>query len=513
MGEVYRADDLKLGQTVALKLLPERLAGDSKRLEYFHNEVRLARQVSHPNVCRVYDIGEVDGLHYLSMEYIDGEDLATLIRRIGRLPPDKGIDIARQLCAGLAAAHERGVLHRDLKPANVMLDGRGRVRITDFGLARLTDQQDDEGGVAGTPAYMAPEQAVGRTVTERSDLYSLGLVLYEVFTGKRPFEAKTPADLARLRGDSAPSAPSDIPADLDPAVERVILQCLEKEPSERPPSALAVSAALPGGDPLAAALAAGRTPSPEMVAAAGDSGRLRLGVGIAWLAALLLGLVAAALLADKATVLGNAGLSKEPGALQQEAREIIEQMGYDPVSKDSARGFEYDTEYLRSLSGGRGALGGDATAGQEERPGMRFWYRQSPNYQVPAARYTCVVSADDPPPTLPGMVGIRLSPKGELLEFHAVPQENGEPTQDPDDAGWERLFRQAGLDMGEFVEQEVEEPMMSPTVSGESESSDANDYRDCDSAIPACPKSIAWESRFLPHDATKMERMGRRRSH
>ena len=114
MGEVYRADDLKLGQAVALKLLPERLASDPKRLEYFHNEVRLARQVSHPNVCRVYDIGEVDGEHFLSMEYVDGEDLATLIRRIGRLPPDKGVDIARQLCAGLAAAHDRNVVHRDL---------------------------------------------------------------------------------------------------------------------------------------------------------------------------------------------------------------------------------------------------------------------------------------------------------------------------------------------------------------------------------------------------------------
>jgi hypothetical protein len=125
MGEVYRADDLKLGQTVALKFLPRALLQDSSRLERFYGEVRTARQVSHPNVCRVYDVGEIEGQPFLSMEFVDGEDLASLLRRIGRLPADKSLDIARELCAGLAAAHDRGVLHRDLKPANVMIDGRG----------------------------------------------------------------------------------------------------------------------------------------------------------------------------------------------------------------------------------------------------------------------------------------------------------------------------------------------------------------------------------------------------
>ncbi len=143
MGEVYRADDLKLGHTVALKFLPKDLADDPQRMEYFHSEVRLTRQISHPNICRVYDIGEADGQQFLSMEYIDGEDLKVLLRRIGRLPKDKGIQIAQQLCAGLAAAHEKGVLHRDLKPANVMIDGRGQVRITDFGLAKLADDGAD----------------------------------------------------------------------------------------------------------------------------------------------------------------------------------------------------------------------------------------------------------------------------------------------------------------------------------------------------------------------------------
>src|SRR5437870_7912497 len=171
MGEVYRADDLKLGQPVALKFLPEKLASESAWIERFYAEVRHARGVSHPNVCRVYDVGEIEGRHFLSMEYVDGEDLASLLRRIGRLPPDKAVEIARELCAGLAAAHDKAVLHRDLKPSNVMIDGRGRAKITDFGLAVRVE--DDEGGaeVSGTPAYMAPEQLSGKGASIQSDIY------------------------------------------------------------------------------------------------------------------------------------------------------------------------------------------------------------------------------------------------------------------------------------------------------------------------------------------------------
>jgi serine/threonine-protein kinase len=221
----------------------------------------------------VYDVGEVDGHTFFTMEYVDGEDLASLLRRIGRLPQDKALDIARQLCAGLAAAHAKGVLHRDLKPANIMLDGRGQVVMTDFGLAGLTDQIHGADIRSGTPAYMAPEQLAGKEVTAQSDLYSLGLVLYEVFTGKRAFTAEALAELVR-GGTSTPSKPSSVVKDLEPAIERVILRCLEVEPRSRPKSALSVAGALPGGDPLAAALAAGETPSPEMVAAAGETAGL-----------------------------------------------------------------------------------------------------------------------------------------------------------------------------------------------------------------------------------------------
>ena len=273
MGEVYRAEDLKLGQAVALKFVPEGLARSADRLARFHHEVRVARQVSHPNVCRVYDISEVDGQHFLSMEYVDGEDLASLLRRIGRLPSDKATQLARQLCAGLAAAHDCGVLHGDLKPANVLIDGRGRVRIADFGLARLIDERHHRDVLAGTPAYMAPEQFAGEAASMRTDVYALGLVLYEMFTGEPAFTISGADLFARGAAQLPPTRPSNLIPDLDPAIERVMLQCIEHDSTRRPPSAAAVAAALPGGDPLAAAFAAGDTPSPDMVAALAGQAR------------------------------------------------------------------------------------------------------------------------------------------------------------------------------------------------------------------------------------------------
>src|SRR5262247_91622 len=303
MGEVYKAEDLKLKQIVALKFLPESIALDGGMLARFHNEVRIARQVAHPNVCRVYDIGEVEGLSFLSMEFIDGEDLSSLLRRIGRLPGDKAVELGRQMCAGLAAAHEAGVLHRDLKPANVMIDGRGKARITDFGLAIVSEELRGEEVIAGTPAYMAPEQLTGKEVTQRSDIYSLGLVLYELFTGKRVFEAKSIQELIALHEKSTPPTPSSHVKDIDPLAERVILRCLEKDPKARPASALQVALALPGGDPLQAALALGETPSPELVAASGEKTGLRPAVAVACLAAIIMGLVLAIWVSSKVNLL------------------------------------------------------------------------------------------------------------------------------------------------------------------------------------------------------------------
>ncbi len=330
MGEVYRADDLTLGVPVALKFLPGSRSADPAWLMRFRSEVRLARSVSHPNVCRVYDIAEADGRAFLAMEFIDGEDLASVRRRFGRLPSERAVEIARQLCLGLAAIHEQGVIHRDLKPANVMLDGRGRVRVTDFGIAFSAAQSTLKGEIAGTPLYMAPEQLNGGEVTVRSDIYSLGLILYELFTGKPALslgETATLADLKKLHAsDTRPTSLSTFAPDIHPAAERIILRCLDKDPTERPKNAVVVVAALPGGDPLAAALAAGETPSPELVAATGERGVISRKTATALAAVSLLAVVLFVWLSMLIQA-ANPGLafakSKPPAVLDDRAREIV----------------------------------------------------------------------------------------------------------------------------------------------------------------------------------------------
>ncbi len=246
MGEVYRAEDDTLGGEVALKILPDRAAGP-RRLAQFHSEVRIARQVSHPHVCRVHDVDEADGLRFMTMELILGEDLATLLARPGPLPIPRAAEIGAQLCDGLGAVHEKGILHRDLKPANVMIDGDGEVRLADFGLAGLVGDAIP----GGTPAYMAPELwadsgATGATV--QSELYALGLILYELFTGTPPFDSGIPAELCRQHREDLPASPAERRPDLPAAVAETILCCLEKEPGSRPLSAAAVAAALRGGE-------------------------------------------------------------------------------------------------------------------------------------------------------------------------------------------------------------------------------------------------------------------------
>ena len=323
MGEVYRADDLKLGQRVALKLLSKRRANRSDSVDRFIAEVRLARTISHPNVCRVHDIGEGHGWHYLSMEYVDGETLESLLRRIGRLSGEKALDVARQLCAGLAAAHDRGVLHRDLKPSNIMIDGRGQVRILDLGLALPIGSVSHE--IAGTPAYMAPEQLAGGTATERTDVYALGLVLYEIFAGRKLFQARTFEERLRV-ADPIAIPRTNAPA-IDPAVDGTIRRCLERDPDDRPESALDVAAALPGGDALSAAFAAGRLPSPEMVASAGNKGRLSLRIVWLFLLSILGGTVVEGFLVERLTYVRPAFLPKPPEVLAEHAANILAAIG------------------------------------------------------------------------------------------------------------------------------------------------------------------------------------------
>jgi hypothetical protein len=449
MGEVYRADDLTLGQAVALKFLPDEAAHDQGLLERFRNEVRVARRVSHPNVCRVYDVGGLDGQTFFTMEYVDGEDLASLLRRIGRLPQDKALDIARQLCAGLAAAHTKGVLHRDLKPANIMLDGRGQVVITDFGLAGVADDIRGSEIRSGTPAYMSPEQLAGREVSTRSDIYALGLVLYEVFTGKRAFAEKAVGAL-QGRADRTPSRPSSVVKDIDPIVEKVILRCLEAEPSARPATALAVAAAMPGGDPLAAALAAGETPSPQLVAASGETAGLRPRAAIAYLVAVLVGLAVGTYLTIHYSALEKMHLEQPPEVLAQKAREIAARLGYTEKPVDSAYGFNSNTDFGEYVEKNQKTPNWDEVIAG--RPTMlEFWYRQSPKYMSADSYYDLqftpgILQEEDPPPTVSGMINMDLDPKGRLIQFQAIPPQKDEPSTSAAQPDWGPLFAAADVD-------------------------------------------------------------------
>src|SRR5262245_35261629 len=429
MGEVYKAEDLKLNQTVALKFLPSAVALDGGMLARFHNEVRIARRVAHPNVCRVYDIGEVEGRPFLSMEFIDGEDLSALLKKVGRLPGDKAVEIARQLCAGLAAAHDDGVLHRDLKPANVMIDERGRPRITDFGLAVVSEELRGEEVMAGTPAYMAPEQLTGKEVTQRSDIYALGLTLYELFTGKRVFEAKNIQELISLHEKSTPPTPSSHVKDIDPLAERVILRCLEKDPKARPASAVQVALALPGGDPLQAALAMGETPSPEMVAASGANTGLRPAVAMACLLAIIIGLVAAVHFRSKTRLIDVTPFEHPPEFLTGKAREIIARLGYPERPADSAHGFAYDRDYLDYVRSQAPSGDWRQPFSQGRPAAIYFWLRESPQQLLPVAQgwlnesgfpELARVNENDPPMT-PGSLSIRLDTQGRLIRFSAEP--------------------------------------------------------------------------------------------
>ncbi len=447
MGEVYRADDLKLGQAVALKFLPVDVQHRAGYLTRLLDEVKLARQISHPNVCRVYDIGESDGRHFLSMEYVDGEDLASLLNRIGPLPSQKALDTARQLCAGLHAAHRLGILHRDLKPANVMLDGRGQIRITDFGLAIPAAEVEGRQVFAGTPAYMAPEQFEHGEATRRTDIYALGLVLYEVFTGPRPFEATSIAELRRLHEESTP-VPTPASGEVDPAIERAILQCLEEDPALRPESAADVAAMLPGGDSLSAALAAGETPSPELVAALGPARALRARTALGMLGVIASVMIALLLLCDRSSTLGSITALRSADALDDNARGILARLGHDRVLRDRTHLFAYSSAWRRFVYHHDGSHTRWDALRQPGQFALSYFYRQAPYPLVPRGRNGWV-NVDDPPPQA-GDAQLFTDLRGKLLYLLIVPDDAEPPAEVMRNPDWTALFREAGLDDAVF---------------------------------------------------------------
>src|SRR6266852_2887391 len=427
MGEVYRADDLKLGQSVALKFLSRR--ADPQRLV---EEVHIGRQISHPNVCRLYDIAEVDGHLFITMEFVDGEDLASLLRRIGRLPSEKALMLTRDICAGLAAAHDKGVIHRDLKPANVMIDGRGRARVTDFGLALAGGSAADS---AGTPAYMAPEQLAGESASPRSDIYALGLLLYEIFTGRRTFESTSLQELIarQQRGDF--TRPTSITRDVPAAVERIIVRCLDVDPLARPASVDDILRELPGGDPLAAAIAAGETPSPAMVAAAADRGELS--PAVAWIIFAIQIVVSIAYAALTArTMLYRRVPIKSPEVLYERIDEILTATGRALPRADSSALFVTDQEALGWI-----AHHGAPPSGMSP---ILFLHRQSPRPML-AQNYEHRVLPLDPPLAYSDMADVALDSNGHLVQLTIFPPQKESPPRGPTKVDWAPLLRFTGL--------------------------------------------------------------------
>ena len=235
MGRVYKAIDQELNRIVALKMITPELSSNPVAVERFKKEIKLASQISHENVCRIHDLGEVEGIKYISMQFIDGHNLKELIQTARRLSVESAIQITEQICQALTAAHKKGVIHRDLKPPNIRLDKKGNAYVMDFGIARSLEAKEvtKPGEVIGTPRYMSPEQAEGREVDHRSDIYSLGALMYEMLTGSPPFKADTIAGLIHKHITKAPKPPSKLNPQVPKILEEIILKCLEKTPERR----------------------------------------------------------------------------------------------------------------------------------------------------------------------------------------------------------------------------------------------------------------------------------------
>ena len=239
MGKVYKANDTDIKEKVAIKLIKPEISTDKKTIERFQNELKFARKIRHKNVCQMYDLNKEEGTYYITMEYVSGEDLKSFILRSGQLAIGTTIRIAKQVCEGLAEAHKLGVVHRDLKSNNIMIDKEGNVRIMDFGIARSLEAKGITGAgvMIGTPEYMSPEQVEGKEVDQRSDIYSLGVILYEMVTGRVPFEGETPFSIAFKHKSETPRNPKEVDAQIPEDLSRVILRCLEKDKELRYQSA------------------------------------------------------------------------------------------------------------------------------------------------------------------------------------------------------------------------------------------------------------------------------------
>jgi hypothetical protein len=346
----------------------------------------------------------------------------------------------------LNAIHNAGILHRDFKPANIIIDSKGKTRITDFGIAGFAGEIAKDSLRVGTPAYMSPEQITGKEISARSDIYALGLVLYEIFTGKQAFAADSIPELIRKHQSETPTNPSEIVKGIDLLVERVIFQCLEKDPKNRPPSALHVAMALPGGNPLQVALEAGETPSPEMVAAAPKKGALKPAVALMLLATIVISFGLITQISKDALLHRLVPLEKSPEVLAERSREIASRFGYQ--SYDSYYGFTRDLKYLEHLRDSDQSLERWKKLSVGQPAVYHFWYRQSERSLVPFS--SGAVAFDDPPNLVSGMVRLRLDTKGRLIFFDGVPPQIDDQSAANGNFDWSDVFREAGFNIENF---------------------------------------------------------------
>jgi serine/threonine-protein kinase len=438
MGVVFRAEDLELGQTVALKFLSQQRQEQPEALESVRQEVRIARRITHPNVVRIFDVETAEGETFISMEFVPGEDLESLVRRVGPLSAPKVSQIARQMAAGLAAAHDAGVLHRDLKPANVMIDGAGNVRLLDFGIAAPLEDDHATKRLMGTPGFLAPELLAGEKPSRGSDLYAWGLVVHYAATGESP--------VLENHGGDRETAP--LLTGVSYEVAECVRWCLQTDPARRPASAHDLIVALFGGDPIDAALRAGQMPSAELVAAA-SSWRPSIRLLDALLGAGLALLVLITLLADRTLFLSRCGLMKSPEVLKDIAEQTLAETGRRASNDAVMTGVTLDADCLKFVRAHPEIPGIWQRVSAGEVPAVSFWYRQG-DPRLPRATFL-EPDAAEPAGLAPGAAAIRLDGRGKLLslEIGESVNDEGPPIRT---IQWSRLFELAGLPWSEFRE-------------------------------------------------------------
>lgn len=442
MGIVYRAEDTELGQTIALKFLGAKLQDRPDAIEFVRREVRTARQITHPNVVRIFDIGQAEGETFISMEFVAGEDLESLVRRVGPLPGPKVLQIAQQLAGGLAAAHEAGILHRDLKPANVMIDGAGNVRVLDFGIASPVDDEAALRKLSGTPGFMAPELIAGEKPSRQSDLFAWGIVIYFAAMGRLP----KAGDLSREEEAEQLLVTAGVPSE----VAGCIRSCLQADPARRPRSAQELVAALAGGEALGRAVKAGQMPSPELVAAA-TSWQPSTAIVDALLAAGCLLLLLILLVADRDTLfLTRCGLVKSPEVLQDTAEQVLTSLGYSAPVGPVLTGVTLDTDCLQYVRDHQDIPNRWQKVAGGEIPAVAFWYRQG-DPRLPPPGLLGESGFAQIRDVQPGTATVRLDGRGKLLSLQLVDGDSGEqPVADA--PNWEQLFELAGLNWADFRE-------------------------------------------------------------